>query len=283
MAENKKVEEMSYFELLAWLGIGSSHPGGFAATKQNLAAMPVKRDEQVLEAGCGSGLTACYLAQTTGARITGIDLNPLMIEKARLRAQKEGVVPRTQFRCADIYALPFPDNVFDWVIAESVTIFLDKSKAFRELYRVLKPGGRIADLEMILRQELPLPLAEQLQVYYGRGTDPLSPAKWRQALAGAGFDEVGIHNFQPRLTADSPASIQKDWLLFADLQTKIQRNPGLIPRLEKIAAFMQAHQGYFGFGLLYGRKPLAAGAKPELEERPRNLFRRKGFGLKRSN
>lgn len=56
--ENKRVEDMNYFELLAWLGIGSSHPGGFPATKLNLETIQIKPEDYVLDAGCGSGLTS---------------------------------------------------------------------------------------------------------------------------------------------------------------------------------------------------------------------------------
>lgn len=138
---------MDHFELLAWLGVGSSHPGGFQATKQTLASVKINSRDYVLEAGCGSGLTACHLAKTTGAQIIGIDINSLMIEKACLRAEHEGVSHLAEFRTADIYSLPFTDDFFDWVITESVTIFLDKFRVFREFYRVLKPQGQVADLD----------------------------------------------------------------------------------------------------------------------------------------
>jgi len=101
------VEEMNYFELLAWLGIGSSHPGGFPATKQNLDAVQVRTEEYVLDAGCGSGLTACHLAKTVGCKIMGVDINPHIIEKARLRAEKEGVSHLAEFSVSDVYELRF--------------------------------------------------------------------------------------------------------------------------------------------------------------------------------
>ena len=82
----KPVDELIYFELLAWLGIGSSHPGRFPATLKNLSTMDIKAEVLLLDAGCGSGLTACYLAKTKGCRVIGVDINPQMIEKARLRA-----------------------------------------------------------------------------------------------------------------------------------------------------------------------------------------------------
>ena len=257
MEESKKVEDMNYFELLAWLGIGSSHPGGFPATKQNLDVIQVKSEEYVLDAGCGSGLTACHLAKTVGCKIMGIDINPQMVEKAALRAEKEGVSHLVEFRVADVQALPFTKNCFDVVIAESVTVFLDKVKVYREFYRVLKPEGRVADLEMALLRDLPANLRRQLEECFGSGTNPLPFEEWLDTLTQAGFEEVDIKNAQPLRNRGNIIinELKKDWLLIRSLTEKVSRQPGLVPRLQKNAAFMKRYQGYFGFGLVYGRKP----------------------------
>jgi SAM-dependent methyltransferase len=256
--ESKRVEDMNYFELLAWLGIGSSHPGGFPATKQNLAAVQVKPGEYVLDAGCGNGLTACHLAKTIGCQIMGIDINPQMIEKAGLRAEKEGVSHLVKFKVADVYNLPFPDNCFDLVMAESITVFLDKVKVYREFYRVLKPEGRVADLEMALLKELPANLRRQLEECFGAGTNPLPFAEWLNALTQAGFREVDIKNPQPLRNRSNVIfnELKKDWLLVKDLTSKVRKQPGLLARLQRNANFIKKNMDYFGFGLVYGRKPL---------------------------
>jgi ubiquinone/menaquinone biosynthesis C-methylase UbiE len=251
------VEEMNYFELLAWLGIGSSHPGGFPATKQNLDILQVNSDEYVLDAGCGSGLTACYLAKNTGCKIIGVDINSQMIDKACLRAEKEGVSHLTEFKVADVYNLPFANDFFDLVIAESITVFLDKVKVYREFYRVLKPEGRVADLEMALLNELPANLRKQMEDCYGSGTDPLSFEEWLKALKEAGFRDTEIKNAQALTNKANIImnELKKDWLLLKDLANKVGGTPGLLARLQKNAGFMKKNQGYFGFGLVCGRKP----------------------------
>ena len=257
LGESKRVEEMNYFELLAWLGVGSSHPGGFPATKQNLAAMQVNPREYVLDAGCGSGLTACHLAKTIGCKIMGVDISPQMVEKASLRAEKEGVSHLVEFRVADVYNLPFADNCFDLVMAESITVFLDKVKVYREFYRVLKPQGRVADLEMALLRELPANLRRQMEECFGSGTNPLPFEEWLNALTQAGFQEVDIKNPQPLKNRGNVIlnELKKDWLLVKDLTDKVRKQPGLLARLQKNASFIKKNQGYFGFGLVYGRKP----------------------------
>lgn len=263
--ETKRIEDMNYFELLAWLGIGSSHPGGFPATLQNLQSIEILPEEYVLDAGCGTGLTACYVAKTTGSKIIGIDINPEMIEKAAQRAAAEGVSHLIEFKVADVHHLPFADQTFDWVIAESVTVFLDKAKVYREFYRVLKPEGRIADHEMALLKELPTQIKQQLEECYGSGTDPLTYDNWCQAMAQAGFQDVEIKNPQPLKNNSNLIvnALKQDWVLIKDLANKARTQPGLLPRLKKNAGFMKQYQSYFGFGLVYGRKPTPV-ATPKL-------------------
>jgi len=254
----KNVDEMNYFELLAWLGIGSSHPGGFPATKHNLENLQVSKDDYVLDAGCGSGLTACYLAKTAGCKIMGIDINPQMIEKARQRAEQENLSELLEFQVADVYDLTFPGNSFDLAMAESLTVFLDKVKVYKQFYRVLKPGGRLADLEMALVKELPPEIEEQMHQCFGPGTNPLSFQAWVDALQEAGFEYTGILNPQ-YLKPGSQLIIQElkqDWLLVKDLAEKVIEQPGLLGRLQKNAGFMRKNYGYFGFGMICGRKPL---------------------------
>ncbi len=279
VAVSKKVEEMNYFELLAWLGIGSSHPGGFPATQQNLEAMQVKPEEFVLDAGCGSGLTACHLAKTIGCKIIGVDINPQMIEKAGLRAQKEGVSHLVEFRQADVYSLSFVDNHFDLVIAESIAVFLDKVKVYQEFYRVLKPEGRVADLEMVLLAELPANLRLQMEACFGASTNPLPPEEWLNALTAAGFQDVEIKNPQRMKNNGNVIlnELKKDWVLIKGLTEKAAYLPGLITRLQKNAGFMKRNRGYFGFGLVCGRKPTPP---PPPEKRGFRSWVRRVFRLK---
>lgn len=277
LGESKKVEDMNYFELLAWLGIGSSHPGGFPATKQNLDAIQVKPEEYVLDAGCGSGLTACHLAKTIGCKIMGVDINPQMIEKAAQRAQKEGVAHLVEFKVADVCNLPFTKNSFDVVMAESITVFLDKIKVYQEFYRVLKPEGRVADLEMALLRELPVNLRRQMEACFGASTNPLPFEEWLKALTQAGFQDVDLKNPQPLKNRGNVImnELKKDWMLVIGLTDKVRKQPGLVPRLQKNAGFMKRNQGYFGFGLVYGRKPTPPPQKKGFKDWLLQVFRKK--------
>ncbi len=258
MKETVNIENMNYFDLLGWLDIGSAHPGGFQSTKFTLATLKVNIPDYVLDTGCGSGLTACHLAKTTGTKIVGIDINPLMIEKARLRAEQEGVAHLVEFKLADIYSLPFEDNIFDWIITESATIFLDKFKAYSEIYRVLKPQGQIADLEMIKLKEFPSDIGTQMIDCFGPDTEPLSIEEWCGILSKVGFIHVEFKNKKLIKTGFLGIDINKikeDWLLLRALRHKIIDHPEILQRLKKNAVFIKKNREFFGFGLFYGQKP----------------------------
>lgn len=100
---------------------------------------------RVLDVGCGSGNTACLIAQQYGSLVHGIDISEVMIAKAKERARRRGLMDRLEFRIADAFQLPFKDDSFDVVIVESVLTPLsgDKKQALVEMVRVVRPEGRI--------------------------------------------------------------------------------------------------------------------------------------------
>ncbi|RKP54361.1 class I SAM-dependent methyltransferase [Cohnella endophytica] len=155
---------MNYHDLLAWLGEGSAHPGGFEATKRLLRNMEFPRGSHVLEVGCGTGRTACYLARL-GYDVTAVDRNPLMLEKARNRALR--TESNVRFVYGDASSLPFPDSSFDLVFVESVTIFTKGDEAIKEYYRVLKTKGRLLDREMVFVRKTKPQQCRDFISYYG--------------------------------------------------------------------------------------------------------------------
>ncbi len=100
------------------------------------------QDQSVLDVGCGDGTLALAFANNGAARVTGCDLDPRMVARARAGAIREG--RRTNLAVARSQALPFPDNSFDVVTCITVLAFLpDPGGAIREMARVLRPGGRL--------------------------------------------------------------------------------------------------------------------------------------------
>lgn len=102
---------------------------------------PVHKDDLVLDAGCGTGNFSLKLARR-GAQVTGIDIAPGMLSRAQEKAAREG--QPVSFLEMDIYNLSFPSNYFDGVISMAAFEFIHEPlRAYRELKRVLKPGGHL--------------------------------------------------------------------------------------------------------------------------------------------
>lgn len=180
--------ELSYHEVQEMLGASAAHPGGYETTKSFLNFVGVPPGTRVLECGCGTGRTACYLARL-GARMTAIDRSPAMLEKARLRGEREGVA--VDWVVGDVCHLPFADGRFDLVLAESVTVFNAIPQVLAEYYRVTAPGARVADLEMAARPTFPpANRAEVLEFY--KASDLPAPAVWQEVFGHAGFAPVSV-------------------------------------------------------------------------------------------
>ncbi len=138
-------------------GLPGIHLGGRTATEQLLRLSDPDEKMRILDIGCGGGVAACLIAKQIGARIVGVDLSPVMIEKARIRAKREGCSDKVDFRVADVYDLPFDNDAFDLILLESVLTPLpgEKSQALGEMVRVLRQGGKIAVNESIVDPDAP--------------------------------------------------------------------------------------------------------------------------------
>ena len=141
------------------------HPGGRSSTGALLDAAGISGSSRVLDVGCGVGTTAIAIARRFGASVTAVDIAPLMLERARANLQAAGVTDRVTVKTGDILDLAYPDGAFDVVIAEAVTMFVDRQPAAAELARVCAPGGRVLATEFLWRQP---PTAEAREVFLGQ-------------------------------------------------------------------------------------------------------------------
>lgn len=178
------------------------------------ATAHLRMGETVVDLGSGGGLDVFLAAQQVGetGKAIGIDMTPEMIELARRNAaQGNGGkgYSNVEFHLATIDKLPLPDNSVDCVISNCViNLAIDKNAVFREIARVLKPGGRLAVSDIALKRELPAELGNDLMAYVGCIAGAISIEDYQSELSKAGFSGVEVIDAGSDLNAYAKAENQ---------------------------------------------------------------------------
>ena len=178
-------EELSSIPAEANMGLSCGNP---------TASAYLKPGEVVVDLGCGGGLDIFLASPKVGpeGRAIGIDMTPEMIERARRNAEKGGYT-NVEFHLAKIDKLPLEDNSVDCVISNCViNLAPDKQAVFREIARVLKPGGRLAVSDIALKEELPKEVSTDLLAYVGCVAGAIMIDDYKSGLLEAGFAHAEI-------------------------------------------------------------------------------------------
>ncbi|GHI00958.1 class I SAM-dependent methyltransferase [Neobacillus kokaensis] len=193
---------LTYIDFLAKFGVGGAHPGGIGLTKSILAEENITNECTILDAGCGTGQTAAYLFDQYKAKITCLELNPIMIEKAKNRFLS--LQYPIQLIQGSVEEIPFQDDSFDFILCESVLAFVNKPKALKEFNRVLKPGGRLLANEMTINSKLNKQAEEEIVQFYNIDS-LLLESDWVQLFEECGFTDIEIKSLHLNLMDNSSA------------------------------------------------------------------------------
>jgi arsenite methyltransferase len=167
------------------LGLGCGNPQAIAAMRPG---------EIVVDLGSGAGFDCFLAAQRVGphGRVIGVDMTHEMLKKARDNAARAGFA-NVEFRLGEIEHLPVGDNTADVVISNCViNLVPDKEQVYRETFRVLKPGGRIAISDVVNLAPLPAALACDETLLCGCVAGAATAGQIEQWLAAAGFSDIRI-------------------------------------------------------------------------------------------
>jgi SAM-dependent methyltransferase len=170
-----------------------------------LAFAEVMPGQTVVDIGSGAGIDCLIAASRVGpeGRVIGVDMTPEMIDRARVHAAEAGAT-NVEFRLGDAEKMPVDDASADWVMSNCViNLAPDKPAVFREVARVLRPGGRMTVSDIVLTDALPQKVAEDMYAYVGCIAGAVLETDYLDAVRQAGLTEVTITERMPYdLSAD---------------------------------------------------------------------------------
>jgi len=158
------------------------------------ALAELKPGETVLDLGSGGGIDVLLSARRVGpaGKAYGLDMTDEMLALARANQRKAGVA-NVEFLKGEIENIPLPDNSVDVIISNCViNLSGDKDKVLREAFRVLKPGGRFAVSDVVVRGQVPAEIRRSIELWVGCVAGALEDKEYESKLAAAGFESIGI-------------------------------------------------------------------------------------------
>ena len=179
-------EELKQVPEGANLGLGCGNPQAIAALKPG---------ETVVDLGSGAGFDAFLAAKQVGetGQVIGVDMTPAMISKARNNAEKVNL-SQVEFRLGEIENLPVADKTADVIISNCViNLSPEKPKVFKEAFRILKHGGRLAISDVVALKELPEHIKSDLALYSGCVAGASSISALTKMMEEAGFSNIRIN------------------------------------------------------------------------------------------
>jgi len=178
-------EELRLIPGGADLGLGCGNPTALAS---------LRRGETVLDLGSGAGIDCFLAARAVGeaGSVIGVDMTPDMLDRARENARSSGA-KNIEFRLGEIENLPVADATVDVAISNCViNLSTDKPRVFREVYRALKPGGRMVVSDIVLLKDLPTAIRDSIEAYAGCVAGASKRQDYLVAIQDAGFEDIRV-------------------------------------------------------------------------------------------
>ena len=230
----------------------SLHPGGLELTRELAELCKIGKDSRVLDIASGTGETACFLAETFGARVQGVDQSDRMIRRAEAKASAREL--EVEFKKADAASLPFGDAEFDAAICECTLCFFDKERVLGEMARVVRPGGVVGMHDLFWKADAPDGLKHTLADIESERPETLEG--WRRLFREAGLAEISVVD---------KAELKSRWMKKSRRQLGLAGQAGLtmgilrrwgfrglwrILRSERVFS-----SDFLGYGIVVGTKP----------------------------
>jgi len=188
------VKALDPYAFLAVLGKRVIHPGGRRSTEELFNLAHLRAGQKALDVGCGVATTAIQMARRFRVAVTAVDISPIMLERARSNVRRANLERDIEVEQGDILALRFPDGTFDRVIAEAVTMFVDRQRAASELVRVCRSGGMVFATEFFWRRP---PTEEAREIFLGQVCPGMQLDQldgWVRIYQNAGLSAIDVRS-----------------------------------------------------------------------------------------
>lgn len=199
------------------LGLGCGLPTEFAK---------IKHGDTVVDLGSGAG-NDCFVARSIAGEegeVIGIDMTEAMIAKARANTEKLGY-KNVQFRLGDIEDIPLASKRADVVVSNCVmNLVPDKKKAFKEVYRILKPSGHFSISDIVVKGDLPESIKSQAEMYAGCVSGAIKKSEYLEIISDAGFVNITI---QKERQITIPDEILSEYLTAEELKAFKEEGKGI--------------------------------------------------------
>jgi ubiquinone/menaquinone biosynthesis C-methylase UbiE len=252
---DRDIERLDPYAFMAILGKKVIHPGGRRSTAEIFRLADFQPGQRVLDVGAGVATSAIEIAGKFGCHVTAVDIDPLMLARAKANvrtAQRENQVTVAP---GDIQALDFADDAFDRVVVEAVTMFVDRPRAAREVVRVCRSGGRVLEHEFIYRRPPPEAVRRIFEGEVCPGIRFDTAEDWLNLYRSAGLEKLQATTGP--FVMMTPAGMLRDegitnlasmMLRTFSRAAYLRKMAWLLPRMLRVAS-------YLGYVVLMGRKP----------------------------
>jgi SAM-dependent methyltransferase len=250
-----EIARLDPYKFMATIGKRVIHPGGRASTEALLAAAHITDTSRVLDVGCGVGTTAIEIARRFGAKVTAVDIAPLMLERAEANVARAGIGGAVTVTNGDILDLKFADGSFDVVIAEAVTMFVDRQRAANELARVTAPGGRVLATEFFWRRP---PTEQAREVFLGQvcpGLEFDTVEDWTRIYAAAGLTDLETQTGPFEMMSARGFLADEGFARSAAVMGRVMARPANIRKMAWLMPRMAKAVPYLGYIVVTATKP----------------------------
>jgi len=261
----KEIGNLGLYEFQGYIGAMTSPTfGGWKGTDRLIELLDIIDMEhpRILEVGCSTGYITRYIAKKFDSELIGVDLSNLLLEIAENEAKQQNLT-NVSFQNGSAENLQFPDNYFDIVYGEAITALVpDPIKVINEYHRVLKPGGKLATLDLFMKESLRKEFAEEINKIMSNVIGSKIKIKtfqeWTQIFKDSGFKEIKIKDYYDDLFKREYSSGKMMKIIFKTfyymITNKLIRKK-ITPTLKFARKFQKVlNEGYLGYLIFFGNK-----------------------------